>query len=85
MIKVKKSPGKRGIQWKLQLGSLYDVSLVGGNFIFIPQLRLVFLETKKWPPVWRPEKRGMFKKGKQRARVYPFQADTGIGPYHRFP
>lgn len=31
MIKVKKSPGKRGIQWKLQLGSLYDVSLVGGN------------------------------------------------------
>ncbi len=37
MIKVKKSPGKRGIQWKLQLGSLYDVSLVGGNnFIFIP-------------------------------------------------
>ena len=39
MIKVKKSPEKRGIQWKLQLGSLYDVSLVGGNnFIFIPQL-----------------------------------------------
>ena len=31
MIKVKKSPGKRGIQWKLQLGSLYDVSLVGGK------------------------------------------------------
>jgi hypothetical protein len=26
-----------------------------------------------------------FKKDKQRARVYPFQADTGIGPYHRFP
>jgi hypothetical protein len=31
------------------------------------------------------EEGGMFKKGKQRARVYPFQADTGIGPYHRFP
>ena len=40
---------------------------------------------KKMAASMAAREEGMFKKGKQRARVYPFQADTGIGPYHRFP
>ena len=47
MIKVKKSPGKRGIQWKLQLGSLYDVSLVGGKLYFHPTAKTGIFGNKK--------------------------------------
>jgi hypothetical protein len=47
-------------------------------------LRLVFVEIKM--AAFGAARDGTeFKKDKQRARVYPFQADTGIGPYHRFP